>query len=126
MLHTRVMTVRRLTLGSVVRLVAIGVFFSMVPLFALMGVLGGFGYSTLTWNRAPVFGWKAVVAGPFMGLLAGALFTLFAVLGIGFGLWLYSRFKPLRLSVWEDDRGPAVAGTADTSQPVATGAHDPS
>lgn len=128
MLHKRVLTVRRVAFGSVVRLVAIGVFFSVVPFFALMGVLGGFGYSTLTWNHANVFGWKAVVMGPFMGLFAAALFTLFAVIGLGFGLWLYSLFKPVRLSVWEEGGGTAFPAGADarTGFAAADGTHGPS
>jgi hypothetical protein len=112
MLHKRVLTVQRVAFGSVVRLVAIGMLGSVVPFFVVMGVFAGFGYSTLTWNGAHVFGLKAVVMAPFMGLFAAVLFTLFAALGIGFGLWLYSLFKPIRLSVWEEDGGTAASEAA--------------
>jgi hypothetical protein len=102
MLQPRVMTVRRVATESVLRLVAAGVFFSVVPFFLVMGVLAGFGRSTLTWNGAPVYGWHAVLLSPVMGVLAAVLFMLVAGIGIGLGLWLYSKWKPFRLTVLED------------------------
>jgi hypothetical protein len=105
MLQERVLTVRRVATGSVLRLVAVGVFFSVVPFFLIMGVLAGFGQSTLRWNGAPVFGWTAVLLSPVMGVFAAGLFTVFAGLAIGLGLWLYSKLKPFRLKVLEDEPG---------------------
>lgn len=126
MLHKREMTIRRVAFGSVVRLVAAGMLGSVVPFFGLMGVLGGFEYSTLTWNGAQVFGWKAVLMHPFTGLFAAALFTLFAGLSLGFGLWLYSLFKPIRLTVLEDDAGSGVPDPSADPGGSARGVHGPS
>jgi hypothetical protein len=103
MVQERVLTVRRLAVGSVLRLIAVGFCFSLVPFFVLMGILAGFGKSTLTWNGAPVYGLKAVLLSPVMGVMAALLFTAVAGMGIVLGLWIYSKWKPLRLTVLEDD-----------------------
>jgi hypothetical protein len=103
MLQERVMTVRRVATESVLRMVAAGVFCSVVPFFVVMGVFAGFGKSTLRWNGAPVYGLKAVLLSPMMGVLAAAVFTVVAGFGIGLGLWIYSKLKPFRLKVLEDD-----------------------
>jgi hypothetical protein len=109
MLQERVLTVRRVATESVLRLVAAGVFFSVVPFFLIIGILAGFGQSTLNRNGASVFGWKAVLLSPVMGLLAAGLFTVFAGFGIGLGLWIYSKLKPFRLKVLEDEAGSGPA-----------------
>ena len=104
MVQERVLTVRRVAAGSVLRLIAIGFGFSLVPFFVLMGVLAGFGQSTLRWNGAPVYGLKAVLLSPLMGAMAALLFTIVAGIVIVLGLWIYSKWKPVRLTVvLEDD-----------------------
>jgi hypothetical protein len=104
MVQERVLTVRRVAAGSVFRLIAIGFLFSVGPFFVLMGILAGFGQSTLRWNGAPVYGLKAVLLSPLMGAMATGVFTVVAGIGIVLGLWIYSKWKPVRLTVvLEDD-----------------------
>ena len=103
MVQERVLTVRRVAAGSMLRLIGVGFLFSVGPFFVLMGILAGFGKSTLTWNGAPVYGVKAVLLSPLMGVMATGVFTGVAGLGIVLGLWIYSKFKPLQLTVLEDE-----------------------
>src|SRR3982750_4368038 len=91
--------IRRIRTGSVFRIVAAGTFFSITPFFILMGVLAAFGMDSLKWNNQPIVGLKAILAGPFMGLFAAALFTALIGLMLSLGLWLYSKFRPLSIRV---------------------------
>ena len=110
MIDDNTITIRRIRTGSVFRIVAAGAFFSITPFFILMGVLAAFGMDSLKWNDQPVLGLKALVAGPFMGLFAAALFTALIGLMLSLGLWLYSKFSPLSLRVLLE--GTNAAATA--------------
>lgn len=90
-------TVRRFRTGSVFRLVAAGAFGSLVPFFVIMGVLAAFGMNSLHWNNEPVYGFKGLLLSPLFGILAAAIVTMIAGVGFAFGLWLYSKFRPLNL-----------------------------
>ncbi len=93
------LSIRRLSTGSVYKLVFVGLLASMIPLGLLSGALAWIGFDTLYWQGLPVTG----PAGLIVGLLAGLWVTLAftAVMGslMVLGLWLYSRFKPLRLKI---------------------------
>lgn len=107
MSDNRVVTIRRLGTGSVFRLVAIGCFCSLVPFATLMGVFALFGFHTVTWNHEPLTGIGGLLASPFIGLVIAAGFTLFFGLCLSLGLWLYSRFRPLTILIFEDVAGGA-------------------
>lgn len=81
------------------RLVAAGAFCSLVPIFVLMGILAAFGMDSLSWNNEPVNGLKAFLLSPVMGALASAIVTALAGSAFAFGLWLYSKFRPLTLRI---------------------------
>jgi hypothetical protein len=98
----RVLTFRRLSTGSVFRMVAIGCFWSMVPFAVLMGVFALFGFHTVTWNHEPVIGISGLLASPFIGLFVAAIFTIFTGVFLSVGLWLYSKFRPVTISIFED------------------------
>jgi hypothetical protein len=104
----RTLTIRRLRTGSIFRIVAAGIFLSVVPLFVFFGVLAAFGLNTVKWNNVPILGIKGLLVSPLMGIFAAALFTAFAGVGMGFGLWFYSKFRPLTLRVVEDEITPSA------------------
>jgi hypothetical protein len=90
-------TVGRLYIGSVYKLIGIGLTCSIVPLTLLAGIVALFGVSTVTWNAKPISGaW---------GLALYPVFAVLLVIGMTFvtgtaciaGLWLYSKFRPLVL-----------------------------
>jgi hypothetical protein len=109
MTKEQTVSVRRFRTGSVFRIAAAGIFFSIVPFFILMGVLALFGISSVKWNGAPVYGINGLLASPLMGLFAAALFTGFGGVGMAFGLWLYSKLKPLSLTFLVDAAEPDAA-----------------
>ena len=110
MIEDNTITIRRIRTGSIFRIVAAGTFFSFTPFFILMGVLAAFGMDTLKWNDQPVLGLRALIAGPFMGLFAAAVFTAMMGLMLSLGLWLYSKVRPLSIRVLLD--GTSAAATA--------------
>lgn len=93
------LSIRRLSTGSVFKLIFLGLMSAMLPLGLLMGLMAWMGFDTLHWQGVPVSGpW-----GPLVGLMVGLWVTLAftAVLGclVAGGLWLYARFRPLHLQV---------------------------
>jgi hypothetical protein len=92
-------TSRRLSVGSVYKLWLIGLSVSMVPLGILCGILALFGFNTVTWNQQPLHGIAGLAGGLLIGIGIALLFTAFLGSAAAFGLWLYSRFRPLTLLV---------------------------
>lgn len=89
--------VRRIRTSSIYRLVAIGAAVGAIPLCTLLGVLAFFNLIALYWNGEIVTGPKALAVGPLMGVLFALLGTALFGSAMAFGLWLYSRFKPIEL-----------------------------
>jgi len=88
---------RRIRTGSIYRLVAIGTAVGAIPLCTLFGVLASFNLMTLNWNGEAVTGPKALAVGPLGGILFALLGTALFGSAMAFGLWLYSKFKPIEL-----------------------------
>jgi len=101
-------TVKRVSAGTLYKLVAIGSSITFVLFSILMGCFALFGAHTVTWNHHPLIGVSGLVASPFIGLFIAAIFTIFLGSGMVFGLWLYSKFKPMTLLVRVPDSAPSV------------------
>ncbi len=54
--------VKKISAGTVFKLIATGLTFGFLPLFILFSVMGAFGVEVLTWNEEPVIGVKAIGA----------------------------------------------------------------
>lgn len=89
----------RLSTGSIYKLIFIGLMTAMLPLGLLMGVLAWTGYDTVSWQGLPVAGPLSVVVGLFAGLWVALTFTVMMGSLTAFGLWLYSRFRPIHLLI---------------------------
>lgn len=88
----------RLHVGSVYKLVFIGLACAMIPLSIFFGLLACFfGANTITWNGQAIYGYMALLVSPLVGLVSAGIFTLFLGTSCMVGLWLFSRFKPLSL-----------------------------
>jgi hypothetical protein len=98
----RTLVIRRLSTGTVFRIVAAGSFLSLVPLAIFFGVLAIFGLNTVKWNNQPIHGLAALLVSPLLGVMTAAFFTAFGGVALAFGLWLYSKFRPLRLRIVEE------------------------
>jgi hypothetical protein len=69
--------IRRISVGTVFKLVGVGLMFSLLPFTILMGCGAALGLNTLNWNNQPLTGWVALVASPFIVLFLVAMFTMF-------------------------------------------------
>jgi hypothetical protein len=103
MSQERTISARRLRTGTIFRLAAAGLFFSIIPFFVLMGILALFGLNSVKWNNVPIYGVKALLVSPLMGVFAAALLTAIVGVGMSFGLWVYSRLYRMELRVLVDD-----------------------
>lgn len=90
-------TVQRLSAGTLFKLAGVGLAITLVLFSSVMGVCAFFGASTVNWNHQQLTGWPGLIASPFIGAFLAVLFT--GILGccMVFGLWLYSKFRPLTL-----------------------------
>lgn len=100
-------TVQRFSVGSIYKLLAIGSGCSLIPFCILMGCFALFGAGTVNWNGQSLTGIDGLVAALFTGVFLAALITGFFGTMLAIGLWLYSRFRPLKLSVISIDSEPA-------------------
>lgn len=99
MRSTETMAVTRLKASAVLKIHFIGLAGFLVPLSLVQGTLAAFGFNSLVWNGTYLHGAGALLAGPLMGLALAMLLTLAMTPFSFIGLWLYSRFRPLRLKV---------------------------
>lgn len=90
-------TVQRLSVGSIYKIIFIGLLTSHVFLGLIFGVLAFFGFDTVRWNSVPVQGTYGLLLGPLIGLALALFFSAFLGTSAALGLWLYSRFRPLSL-----------------------------
>ena len=100
--------IHRLSVGTVYRIFLIGLMWGAVPIYTLLGILAFLGLVPLNWNGAPIEGFGAVLAGPFMGLFFALLMTAIAGSVAALGLWLHSFYTDLRLyfvTSFAPDRG---------------------
>jgi hypothetical protein len=89
--------ISRLSAKSIYQLSLVAFIFSIVPFCIVMGVFAVFGADTVKWNGEAIVGIKGLIASPFLGFFIAVVFTgLFGTLSL-FGLWLYSKFKPLKI-----------------------------
>lgn len=110
----REISIQRLSAGSIFKLVAIGLFGTIIPFSALMGIPALFGAQTVTWNRTAITGLAGLLASPFIGAFLALLLTIFLGCSMAFGLWVYSKFRPLALLVKDPEPpGPFTALSLD-------------
>lgn len=95
----QVLVVRKVRASTIFKLLLLGLTASMLPLGLLVGVAGLFGADTVQWNRQPVHGVMALLAGTALSLLVALLFTAFLGTLACLGLWLVSRFRSIRIRV---------------------------
>jgi hypothetical protein len=90
---------RRLSVGSIYKLWFIGLCASMIPIGLLFGVFALFGHGTVRWNNNVMHGFAGLIGAPLMGAFMALLLTGFLGTASALGLWVYSTFRPISLSV---------------------------
>lgn len=95
-MFTRI-TLSRFEVYSVYKLIFIGLACSLIPLSVVFGVFALFGANTVNWNGQPLHGILGFIASPLIGAFITLLFTGLLGTACIFGLWLFSKVKPLSL-----------------------------
>ncbi len=104
--------VAMLSPSTVYKLFAIGMLTFFLPVSILAGILASLNLITLTWNEQTITGLRALVAAPVMGLVVALILTAVQGSMVAFGLWLYSKVRPLTIHYFPVADRPAAAGTA--------------
>lgn len=92
-----VLEIKRLSFGTVYKILAIASGFSLVPLSIMMGLFAFFGAETIVWNGQHLTGMHGLLASPLVGVVLSLIFTGFLGTLFACGLWLYSKFRPLEI-----------------------------
>ena len=95
-MFTRI-SLTRLYVGSIYKLVFIGLACSIFPLCVTFGVLAALGFNTVQFGSQYVHGVAGFLLGPVLGIALTGFFTFVFGAACVFGLWLFSKFRPLSL-----------------------------
>lgn len=91
------LTMTRFEAYSIYKILFIGFSCSMIPVGVVFGVLAAFGADTVIWNGRQLYGIQGLIASPLICVGAAIFFAGIAGTACAFGLWLYSKFRPLHL-----------------------------
>jgi hypothetical protein len=100
-MFVRISTIR-ISTGTIYKLWFIGLSSSMLPLGILCGVLAAVGFNTVRWNGQPLHGVSGLLGGPLISMFVAILFAAFLGTASAFGLWLFSKFRPISIAVKSD------------------------
>lgn len=92
---------RGLSAGSLFKLLFFGL---LIPLFLFCtacGIASYFGYSTITLNNQFVYGGEGLLAGIIMGLVFPLIMSFILWILISIGLWIWTRFRTIDLTIKE-------------------------
>ena len=93
--------IERLSVGSIFKLIAIGMGCSFVPLCVFFGILAAFGAQTVTWNGQHLTGVSGLLVSPLIGLMVSGIGAVLLGSACAFGLWVYSLVRPMSILVKE-------------------------
>lgn len=96
-------TVRRISTGSVFKLIFLGSWIGSVPIFLGFGILATGGVEIVSWNGSYITGPGALIGSPLLGLFLATLFGAFVGSMTALGLWLNSKFRSITLICESDD-----------------------
>ena len=92
-----------ISLGSIFKILIIGMVMSVVPLFTALGLLATFGMPTLVFAGEPVTGIQALFLGPIQGLTICLFFSIIASPLAAIGLWIMKKYTSLSLTIRIDE-----------------------
>jgi hypothetical protein len=90
-------TFKKISKGSLFKLLAIGFFTGFFVIFTVFGVAALFGADTVNWNNVPVHGISGFLLSWVLWFLCSFFFTVFTWLISILGLWLFSFKQNLTL-----------------------------
>lgn len=86
-----------ISLGSIFKILFLGLLFSLGPLFIIAAVCSYFGFHVLSLNHVYVTGLKGLITGLIMAPAFPLLFAVLFCLFIKLGLWVFTRFTSLAI-----------------------------
>ena len=89
--------IRRLTTGSIYKLIFFGSWVGSIPVFLVLGAFAVTGVELLSWNGQYITGWSALIGGPLLGLFLSSLFGAVVASITALGHWLLSKLGGLSL-----------------------------
>lgn len=89
---------KKISKKSLFKILFIGLTSGLSFFTILCGIAALFGAETITWNGAHKTGFEGLLYSLFMGPLMGLIFACVMWIFITPGLWLYSFFRPLKVS----------------------------
>lgn len=100
-------SLKKMSAGSIYKILLIGLTCSLVPLGLLNGILAAVGVNLLTlrWNGEAVHGFRAIIISPIFCFILALVLTGIVGSLAWLGLWIYGQFRPLTLRISSTDRG---------------------
>ncbi|MDU0111735.1 hypothetical protein RT723_01655 [Psychrosphaera aquimarina] len=99
-------TAKKISKSSLFKILVLGNCLGLFVLCILFGVAAFFGAETVQWNDE----YKTGLDGLFYSILMGPIFGFFfaCVMWVysAFGLWVYSLFRPIKITFVEVDQSP--------------------
>jgi hypothetical protein len=96
--------IRRFTVGSMFKIVAIGCIISLFGFSLLMGFFALFGAHTVHWNRQALTGTAGLIESVYLGAILAFAFTLLGWVGFVISFWLFSKFSSLKVNYIADQK----------------------
>ena len=88
---------KRISTGSIFKIIFVGSWIGSVPIFLVFGLLGAIGFEFVSWNDQYIVGLKSLFVTPIVGLFIATIFGALVGSMASLGLWIYSMQKPLSL-----------------------------
>ncbi|MDY0194826.1 MAG: hypothetical protein WC253_03930 [Sulfurovaceae bacterium] len=98
---SKIITIRKLSTGTIFKLIAIGNLCSIILFSLLMGIFAFFGMETVYWNNKQLVGLEGLIASPLIGLFISLISTVFSGILVSFGLWVFSKFRTIEIDIKE-------------------------
>ncbi|MDB6024234.1 MAG: hypothetical protein JWM68_457 [Verrucomicrobiales bacterium] len=96
--------IRRFTVGSLFKIVAIGCTISLFGFSLLMGLFALLGAHTVHWNRESLTGASGLMQAIFIGVVLSIAFTIIGWIGCAISFWIFSKFSSLKLDYIVDHK----------------------
>ncbi len=102
---TRTIVIRRLSFGSLLKLLVLGNTVAFTTLSFVIGLLAAAGCEgfAVSFHDEPLTGASAILASPLIGLGLGACLGFGCSLSTAFGLALLFKYRPLKIKCAEVD-----------------------
>lgn len=99
-------SLKKMSAGSIYKILLLGLTYSLVPLGLFNGILAAVGVNLLTlrWNGEAVHGFSAIIISPIFCFILALVLTGIVGSLVWLGLWIYSQFRPLTLRVSSTDQ----------------------